>query len=135
MKEVKKYRLVPLTYAPTKLEALQEDLEQRMKGILEDESLSTSERLARYEDALKRKNNTLADEEEKGEKRKDIPIILTVPAIPTKIDSVPDLAGGDVTSVRQKSRMKQARIPRVTSSKIVKKHFGRGIDSIEVELW
>ena len=138
MKEIKKFRLVPLSYAPTRLEALQDDLEKKMQDILRDETLTTSERLARYEDALKRKGNTLADEEERGEKMtaKQIPIIIPPPVHFETAESPSTANVPESKNTKNKTQRKvKQRISRNVTRKSMKRLVGRGNDSLEVVPW
>ena len=77
MKDVKKYRHVPLSYSPTNNEAEQETIEKKLRDILENRELSSSEKLARYEDALKRKD--LGSMQEVKETTRPIPSLPTIP--------------------------------------------------------
>ena len=107
-----------------------------MQDILGDETLTTSERLARYEDALKRKGNTLADEEERGEKAisRQIPIIIPSPSaivetVPsTNVQSLKKISNPTIKKVKQ-------RLPRKVVRKSIKQLIGRGKDSLEVVSW
>ena len=91
MKDVKKYRLVPLSYSPTKNEAEQETIEKKLRDILEDRELSSSEKLARYEDALKRRD--LGSMQEVKETTRPIPSLPTIPKIGSS-NRVPDQKRG-----------------------------------------
>ena len=130
MKESKAYRLVPLSYAPTKLEALQDDLERKMMSILEDKTLTSSEKLSRYEDALQRRDNAIAGEEDRAESKvisKPSPVVIQLPSSSE--------APGTVKKKVIMKRSKQPRAVRNVARKPIKKQVGRGSDSLVIDSW
>ena len=126
MKDVKKYRLVPLSYSPTKNEAEQETIEKKLRDILEDRELSSSEKLARYEDALKRRD--LGSMQEVKETTRPIPSLPTIPKI-----EEPAVRRGE--KVIRKANLPKKKKSRTVVRKPLKRLVGRGSDSLVVDSW
>lgn len=125
MKDVKKYRLVPMNYSPTKNEAEQETVEKKLRDILEDRELSSSEKLARYEDALK---------------RKDLGSLQDVKDTPKPIPPLPILPIAKEPAGRKGEKVvRKANLPKKKSKVMIRKPLkrltGSGTDSLVVNSW
>ena len=122
MKDVKKYRLVPLNYSPTKNEAEKETVEKKLRDILDDPDLSSSEKLVRYEDALKRRD--LGSLQEVKETKTTFPSLPILPEPP-----VPKDANTSRKAITPKRKSK------TVARKPLKRLIGRGADSLVINSW